>query len=53
MKIPNCEDHEVFVRPNFWYDLQNTEKKHAHIIMIATKPDIIKQAPIYLELKKR
>ena len=53
MKIQNCEDHEVFVRPNFWYDLQNTDKKHAHIIMIATKPDIIKQAPLYLELKQR
>jgi hypothetical protein len=53
MKIPNCEDNQVFVRPNFWFDIQNTEKKYAHIIMIATKPDIIKQAPLYLELKKR
>ena len=53
MKIPNCEDNAVFIRPNFWFDLQNTEKKYAHIIMIATKPDIIKQAPLYLELKNR
>ena len=53
MKIPNCEDNAVFIRPNFWFDLQNTEKKYAHIIMIATKPDIIKQAPLYLELKER
>jgi len=30
-----------------------SEKKYAHIIMIATKPDIIKQAPLYQELKKR
>jgi len=53
MKIPNCEDNAVFIRPNFWFDLQNTEKKYAHIVMIATKPDIIKQAPLYLELKNR
>ncbi len=49
----NCEDNQVFIRDNFWKDLENTEKKYAHIIMIATKPDIIKQAPLYLELKKR
>lgn len=49
----NKEDRKVFIRPNFWYDLQNSSKKHVHVIMIATKPDIIKQAPLYLELKKR
>ncbi len=48
-----CEDNQVFVRPNFWFDIQNNSHKYAHIIMIATKPDIIKQAPLYLELKKR
>jgi len=53
MQLPKCEDSAVFIRPNFWFDIQNTEKKYAHIIMIATKPDIIKQAPLYLELKKR
>jgi len=53
MQIPDCKDNSVFIRPNFWYDIQNTEKKYAHIIMIATKPDIIKQAPLYLELKNR
>ncbi len=47
------EDNKVFIRKNFWLDLQKTEKKYAHIIMIATKPDIIKQAPLYIELKKR
>lgn len=47
------EDNKVFIRDNFWLDLQKTEKKYAHIIMIATKPDIIKQAPLYIELKKR
>jgi hypothetical protein len=53
MRIPNCEDNQVFIRENFWYDLEKSEKKYAHIIMIATKPDIIKQAPLYLELKQR
>ena len=27
--------------------------KHVHLILIATKPDIIKQVPLYKELKKR
>jgi len=44
---------EVYIRPWFWQEIENTDKKYAHIIMIATKPDIIKQAPLYLELKKR
>ena len=46
-------DSEIFVRENFYKNLQNNPKKYAHIIMIATKPDIIKQAPLYAELKKR
>lgn len=43
----------VFIREGFWDDIGNNPKAHAHIIMIATKPDIIKQAPLYLELKNR
>ena len=53
MQINNCEDNQVFIRPNFWFDIENSTQKYAHIIMIATKPDIIKQAPLYVELKKR
>ncbi len=53
MKTPNCEENAVFIKSNFWLDIQKSEKKYAHIIMIATKPDIIKQAPLYLELKNR
>ena len=49
----NCWDNEVFIRQKFWNDIQSSPKKYTHIIMIATKPDIIKQAPLYLELKKR
>lgn len=51
--MQTTSDNEIFVRPDFWFDLQNSPKKYAHIIMIATKPDIIKQAPLYQELKKR
>jgi UDP-N-acetylglucosamine 2-epimerase (non-hydrolysing) len=49
----NIEDNKVFIRENFWFDIQNSTKKYAHIIMIATKPDIIKQAPLYQELINR
>ena len=31
----------------------SSEKKIVHIVLIATKPDIIKQAPLYHELKAR
>lgn len=47
------EEKQVYIRDNFWSDIQDNEHKYAHIIMIATKPDIIKQAPLYLELKQR
>nr|MDD3720737.1 UDP-N-acetylglucosamine 2-epimerase [Candidatus Gracilibacteria bacterium] len=47
------DEKEIFIRPDFWQEIQSSEKKYAHIIMIATKPDIIKQAPLYLELKNR
>lgn len=33
--------------------IANSNKKIVHIILIATKPDIIKQAPLYNELKDR
>jgi len=51
--IPSSEENKVFIRENFWMDIESSSKKYAHIIMIATKPDIIKQAPLYLELKSR
>lgn len=47
------EEKQILVREWFWSEIQNNPHKYAHIIMIATKPDIIKQAPLYLELKKR
>lgn len=33
--------------------IKDSDQKLVHIVLIATKPDIIKQAPIYQELKKR
>lgn len=53
MTNKNQEDNNIFIRENFWNDIENSTQKYAHIIMIATKPDIIKQAPLYLELKRR
>ncbi len=47
------QENEIFVRPDFWSGIKKSSKKYIHIIMIATKPDIIKQAPLYLELKSR
>lgn len=38
---------------NFFDDMEALPEKHIHLVMIATKPDIIKQIPLYRELKKR
>lgn len=47
------QENKVHIRKGFWEEVRRSGKRHAHIIMIATKPDIIKQAPLYLELKTR
>lgn len=47
------DEKEITIREWFWQEIENSDKKYVHIIMIATKPDIIKQAPIYIELKSR
>lgn len=44
-------ENEIFIREWFW-ESKASDKKYIHIIMIS-KPDIIKQAPLYIELKKR
>lgn len=46
-------EKEITIREWFWEEIENSDKKYVHIIMIATKPDIIKQAPLYKELKNR
>ena len=38
---------------NFLEEVTAHKDKHVHIVLIATKPDIIKQVPLYNELKKR
>ncbi|MDO8648508.1 MAG: UDP-N-acetylglucosamine 2-epimerase [Candidatus Peregrinibacteria bacterium] len=37
----------------FLDDVADASDPHVHLILIATKPDIIKQVPLYRELKKR
>lgn len=41
------------INQNFIKKVKSFKDKHIHVIMIATKPDIIKQAPFYNELEKR
>ena len=45
---------EVTYRSKAFYDTcADHADRHVHLILIATKPDIIKQIPLYKELKKR
>jgi len=43
----------TFQSSHFFDDLAAHADRHVHLIMIATKPDIIKQVPLYKELQKR
>lgn len=43
----------TFRSPDFLEVLAAHADRHVHLILIATKPDIIKQVPLYKELKKR
>jgi len=43
----------TFRSPTFLDDIAALPGQHVHLIVIATKPDIIKQIPLYKELKKR
>lgn len=43
----------TFTSKTFFDDVQALPERHVHLVMIATKPDIIKQVPLYRELKKR
>ena len=43
----------TFHSATFYDDCAGHKDKHVHLILIATKPDIIKQVPLYRELKKR
>ena len=49
-----CAMQEItYKSQSFYDDVAGSAKKHVHLICIATKPDIIKQVPVYVELKKR
>lgn len=43
----------TFKSATFFDDVAAMPGKHVHLVVIATKPDIIKQVPLYKELKKR
>lgn len=43
----------TFKSAAFFDEMAALTGEHIHIVMIATKPDIIKQVPLYRELKKR
>lgn len=43
----------TFRTSSFFDDLADQSGRHVHLILIATKPDIIKQVPLYKELVKR
>ena len=52
-EIIYLEEGNISIRQNFWKEIERSKKQYAHIVMIATKPDIIKQAPLSQELQKR
>ncbi len=43
----------AYFREGLADEIKNSGKKFVHIVAIATKPDIIKQYPVYKELKSR
>ena len=43
----------TYSRPDFFDSVASLPQEHVHVILIATKPDIIKQIPLYKELKAR
>lgn len=42
-----------FSSASFFDDVAAMKGSHVHLVLIATKPDIIKQVPLYKELRKR
>ena len=47
----DCFD-KITVKEDLWKRLEE-DKRPIHLVLIATKPDIIKQAPLIIELKNR
>jgi UDP-N-acetylglucosamine 2-epimerase (non-hydrolysing) len=46
-------DDMTYGSSRFFDDLADQPDRHVHMVLIATKPDIIKQVPLYKELKAR
>ncbi len=46
-------DEITYRSGKFYEEIADHKDRHVHVILIATKPDIIKQIPLYRELKKR
>ncbi len=46
-------DEKITIEPGTFEKIKENSSRPLHIVLIATKPDIIKQAPLILELKKR
>ncbi len=55
--LRQAQDHPkagvTFRSPSFFDDIGSRKEKRVHLVMIATKPDIIKQVPLYKELRER
>jgi len=43
----------ITIKKDFWEKVAGIKEKYIHLVLIATKPDIIKQAPLIFELKKQ
>ena len=43
----------IYRSASFFDEIASKKDVHVHLILIATKPDIIKQVPLYRELQKR
>lgn len=56
-QLPRYATHRMqeitYRSARFFDEVAKHPSKHVHLILIATKPDIIKQLPLYFELKKR
>lgn len=46
-------ENVTFRSPRFFADTGDHPARHVHLVLVATKPDIIKQVPLYRELKLR
>jgi len=52
-ELPVPETLPIQVRPGLFKEVHATPSPMIHLVMVATKPDIIKQLPIYLELRRQ